>query len=441
MDNKTDKMKRKHSIILAAACGAAICAASACGRFDPAGHVFPNSIYLDVSATDQVQPANISNRAESASYSLAAVLAYPADSDIEATIAVDPALVESYNSRFGTDYSMLPSQYLDFSSATVTVEAGRTTSETVTILMKDLLGQGDDQQGALEIDRTWLLPVTVSSPDMPSMQGSATAFYLVKRTSAITVAAQLTDNWISFPLLDQPGDLADVYNDLTAVTYEALIYIDRFDTSNSFGECNISTVMGVEQYLLLRIGDANFERQQLQFDGSGNGSQFGKLPSKSDPSKKLESGLWYHVACTYDQDARTARIYVNGQLTDEAKDVGVTGSSQDNRITLAMQALGMTEAYRFCIGWSYNDFRPLQGRIAEARLWRVARSQQQIWDCMYRIPDFCAEDYPDLIGYWKFDEGQGNTIHDYSLYGNHGQANSDIIWPDGIEIPEINKED
>ena len=270
-------------------------------------------------------------------------------------------------------------------------------SKTVTIGFKGLAGEGEDQAGAMEIDKTWLLPVRVTSDDMEVMEGSSVAYYLVKRTSAITVAAQLTDNWINFPLLDEPGTLADVYNDLTAVTYEALIYIDKFDTENSFGECNISTIMGVEQYLLLRIGDANFERQQLQFDGSGNGSQFGKLPSKSDSSKKLEAGIWYHVACTYDQATRTARIYVNGQLTDEAKDVGVTGSSEDNRITLAMQALGMEEAYRFCIGWSYNDFRPLQGKIAEARVWRVARTQQEIWDNMYRLPDYEAENYPDLI--------------------------------------------
>ena len=130
---------------------------------------------------------------------------------------------------------------------------------------------------------------------------------------------------------------------------------------------------------------------------------------------------------------------MNGQLSDEAKDVGVTGSSADNRITLAMQALGMTEAYRFCIGWSYNDYRPLQGKIAEARVWRVARTQQEIWENMYRLPDYAAENYPDLIGYWKFDEGSGNTIHDYSMYGNDGQAQSDITWPSGIEIPEINK--
>lgn len=51
--------------------------------------------------------------------------------------------------------------------------------------------------------------------------------------------------------------------------------------------------MGVEQYLLLRIGDTNFERQQLQFDGSGAGSSFGKIPGR-DATKNLDKGRWYH---------------------------------------------------------------------------------------------------------------------------------------------------
>ena len=244
---------------------AAVILTASCNRFDPVDHVFPNSIYLDVSQMEQVQTANFSNRVQTASQQLSVVMAYPEDSDVTATVAVDESLVADYNSRYGTDYQFLPAQYLDFSSQTVTIEAGRTTSETVTIGFKGLAGEGEDQAGALEIDRTWLLPVRVTSDDMATMDGSSIAYYLVKRTSAITVAAQLTDNWINFPLLDQPGELADVYNNLTAVTYEALINIDRFDTSNDFGECNISTVMGVEQYLLLRIGDASFERQQLQF--------------------------------------------------------------------------------------------------------------------------------------------------------------------------------
>lgn len=414
---------------------------AACNRFDPVERVFPNSLYLDVSAMEESHVTNFNSRVETASQELAVVMSYPEDRDVSATVAVDASLVDGYNHKYGTDYELMPLQYLDFSGQTVTIEAGRTTSETVTIGFKGLSGEGEDKTGAMEIDKTWLLPVRVTSDDMEVLEGSAVAYYLVKRSSAITVAAQLTDNWINFPLLDQPGELADVYNDLTALTYEALIYIDKFDTSNAFGDCNISTVMGVEQYLLLRIGDASFERQCLQFDGSGNGSQFGKLPSKADPSKKLESGIWYHVACTYDQATRTACIYVNGQLTDELKDAGVTGSSADNRITLAMRAMNMPEAYQFFIGRSYNDWRPLQGRIAEARVWRVARTQQEIWNNMYRLPDYEAENYPDLIGYWKFDEGEGNTVHDYSMYGNHGQAQTDIVWPAGIEIPEINKEE
>ena len=421
------------------AIAAALATLSSCDRFDPVDRVFDNCVYLDVSATSQTQAATFGNRLGSLEKQLSVTLAYPADRDVKATVSVDASLVDTYNHRNGTDYQLLPDNFLDFTGATVTIEAGKVASEKVTIGLKNLMGQGEEQTGAMEIDKTWLLPVKVTSDDIRTLDGSSVAYYLVKRSSAITVAAQLTDNWIEFPLMDTPGEVADAYNGLTALTYEALVNIDRFDLKNGTEDCNISTVMGVEQYLLLRIGDANFERQCLQFDGSGNGSQFGKLPSKSDPSKKLYSGSWYHVACTYDQNSRTARIYLNGKVIDEVKDAGVAGPTADNSITLAMRALGMPEAYQFFIGKSYNDHRPLQGKIAEARVWRTARTQEEIWKNMYRIEN--PKEQKDLIGYWKFDDGEGNTIKDYSWVGNHGKAVADIIWPDGIEIQEINKEE
>ncbi len=421
------------------AIAAALAAISSCDRFDPVDRVFDNCAYLDVSATSQTQAATFGNRLGSLEKQLSVTLAYPADKDVKATVSVDASLVDTYNHRFGTDYQLLPDNYLDFAGATVTIEAGKVASEKVTIGLKNLMGQGEEQTGAMEIDKTWLLPVKVTSDDIRTLDGSSVAYYLVKRSSAITVAAQLTDNWIEFPLMDTPGAVADAYNGLTALTYEALVNIDRFDLKNGTEDCNISTVMGVEQYLLLRIGDANFERQCLQFDGSGNGSQFGKLPSKSDPAKKLYSGTWYHVACTYDQNTRTARIYLNGKMIDEVKDAGVAGPTADNGINLAMRALGMPEAYQFFIGKSYNDHRPLQGKIAEARVWRTARTQEEIWKNMYRIEN--PKEQKDLIGYWKFDDGEGNTVKDYSWVGNHGKAVADIIWPDGIEIQEINKEE
>ena len=410
-----------------------------CNRFEPVDHVFDNCAYLDVSATSQTQAATFGNRVGSLEKHLCVALSYPSDKDVKATISVDASLTDAFNHRYGTDYQLLPDAYLDFSPVSVTIEAGKVNSEKVSIGFKNLMGQGEDQTGAMEIDKTYLLPVRLSSEDISTMDGSSVAYYLVKRSSAITVAAQLTDNWIEFPLMDTPGEVADAYNGLTALTYEALVNVDRFDLNNKDGVCNISTVMGVEQYLLLRIGDANFERQCLQFDGSGNGSQFGKLPSKSDPAKKLYSGSWYHVACTYDQNERVARIYVNAKLIDEVKEAGVAGPTADNKITLAMRALGMPEAYQFFIGKSYNDFRPLQGKIAEARVWRVARTGDEIWKNMYRIEN--PKDQKDLIGYWKFNDGEGNVVKDYSWVGNHGKAVGDIIWPDGIEIHEINKEE
>ena len=410
-----------------------------CNRFEPVDHVFDNCAYLDVSATSQTQAATFGNRVSSLEKHLCVALSYPSDKDVKATISVDASLTDAFNHRYGTDYQLLPEAYLDFSPVSVTIEAGKVNSEKVSIGFKNLMGQGEDQTGAMEIDKTYLLPVRLSSEDISTMDGSSVAYYLVKRSSAITVAAQLTDNWIEFPLMDTPGKVADAYNGLTSLTYEALVNVDRFDLNNKDGVCNISTVMGVEQYLLLRIGDANFERQCLQFDGSGNGSQFGKLPSKSDPAKKLYSGSWYHVACTYDQNERVARIYVNGKLIDEVKEAGVAGPTAENKITLAMRALGMPEAYQFFIGKSYNDFRPLQGKIAEARVWRVARTGDEIWKNMYRIEN--PKDQKDLIGYWKFNDGEGNVVKDYSWVGNHGKAVGDIIWPDGIEIHEINKEE
>ena len=306
-------------------------------------------------------------------------------------------------------------------------------------MFRDLFQTMKAPECVMAVDETYLLPVRITSSNMKIMDSSAIAYYVVRRSSAITVAASLHDNWINFPLLDVPGSpQANAYNGLTAVTYEALIWLDQFDLTNSFGGCNISSVMGVEQYLLMRIGDVNFERQQIQFDGSGGGSSFGKFPA-SDATKKLYEGQWYHVACTYDQATRTVRVYVNGKIQSEGNELGISVQGDDNKINLAQRALGSAEAYQFFIAKSYNDFRPLQGKIAEARVWSVARTPEEIWENMYRIKN--PKDLPELIGYWKFDEGKGNTVKDYSMYGNDGVAEKDILWPSGIEIPEINKEE
>ena len=428
---------------------------TACERYDADDHKFGNVVYLNVSQTSPVQLATFSNNRPTYDCTLQAALTYPAAQDVQVSLAVDPSLVAAYNARYGTAWPMLDEKYYTLSAPETTIAAGRTVSDVVTLQLRGLMGEGEEQTGALPLDETFLVPVRISGASIDVLGGSDVAWYVVKRSSAITVAAQLGEgNWINFPTLDKYGTNSSAWNGLTAMTYEALIYIDQFATTDAEGlPVNISSVLGVEQYLLLRIGDTNFERQQLQFDGSGSGSQFGKFPGK-DATKSLEAGRWYHVACTYDQMTQTVRIYVDGQIQSEETGVGIATPSEDNRINLAMRALydyylnnpteenekkygGFVDAYQFFIGKSYDEKRPLNGKIAEARVWSVARTPEQIWENMYNVEN--PADDPTLLGYWKFNEGAGNTVRDYSMYGNDGVAESDITWPAGIEIPKINE--
>lgn len=430
-------------------------ALTACERYDADDHKFGNVVYLNVSQTSPVQLATFSNNRETYDCTLQAALTYPAAQDVQVSLAVDPSLVAAYNARYGTAWPMLDEKYYTLSAPETTIAAGRTVSDVVTLQLRGLMGEGEEQTGALPLDETYLVPIRISGASIDVLGGSDVAYYVVKRSSAITVAAQLGEgNWINFPTLDKYGTNSSAWNGLTAMTYEALIYIDQFATTDAEGlPVNISSVLGVEQYLLLRIGDTNFERQQLQFDGSGSGSQFGKFPGK-DATKNLEAGRWYHVACTYDQATQTVRIYVDGRIQSEQTGVGIATQNEDNRINLAMRALydyylnnptednekkygGFVDAYQFFIGKSYDEKRPLNGKIAEARVWSVARTPEQIWENMYNVEN--PADDPTLLGYWKFNEGAGNTVRDYSMYGNDGVAESDITWPSGIEIPKINE--
>ena len=91
------------------------------------------------------------------------------------------------------------------------------------------------------------------------------------------------------------------------------------------------------------------------------------------------------------------------------------------------------------IGRSYEDTtRQLCGDISEVRIWSVARTQEEIWRDMYDVEQPATKS--ELRAYWKFSEGEGNVIHDYSQYGNDAQSHVDLLWNTSIEIPQLNRE-
>ena len=426
-------MKKYGKYLIAAVAGLVFFAA--CDNYEADDHKFGNAVYLDVAETNEVQLTTFGNNKPTYDCALQAELTYPAGQDVAVTLTVDPSLVGTYNARYGTEWTMLDAKYYELSAGSVTIPAGKTTSDVVTLKLKELMGQGEEQTGALPIDETYLVPVRIGHASMDVLHGSDVAYYVVKRSSAITVAAQLTDNWIEFPTLDKYSESSKAWNGLTAVTYEALIYLDDFATSNATGSpVNISSIMGVEQYLLLRIGDTNFYADQLQVDGSG--VSLGKFPEKNK-GKLLSLEEWYHVAFTYDLETGIACIYLNGQLQSQTQ-VAPTVKV----INLGLRAIDPdpeTDARQFFIGYSYDAFRQLCGDISEVRVWSVARTQADIWRDMYDVEN--PAEKPELRAYWKFNEGTGNIIKDWSQYGNDAVAHTDLKWNTSVEIPQLNKQE
>ena len=47
---------------------------------------------------------------------------------------------------------------------------------------------------------------------------------------------------------------------------------------------------------------------------------------------------------------------------------------------------------------------------------------------------------PGLCAYWKFNEGEGDKAIDQTGNGNDAIAHSKVMWPDGIEVTQKNKE-
>jgi len=73
--------------------------------------------------------------------------------------------------------------------------------------------------------------------------------------------------------------------------------------------------------------------------------------------------------------------------------------------------------------------------------WRVDESSPpnptvkgDVWS-FTTVPDIPITD-PNLVGWWKFDEGQGRTAVDWSGHGNHGtiETAGDPLWVDGYDL-------
>ena len=123
-------------------------------------------------------------------------------------------------------------------------------------------------------------------------------------------------------------------------------------------------------------------------------------------SVPINPDTWYQVAATY--DGTTQRFYVNGNFDASAVRDLNTGSGN---VKIGKQP-----------DWSGAYFK---GEIDEVGIWDKALTATEI-SALYNSGsglDASSVSPSNLQGYWKFNEGSGNTATDLSNNGNHGTLN------------------
>jgi hypothetical protein len=110
----------------------------------------------------------------------------------------------------------------------------------------------------------------------------------------------------------------------------------------------------------------------------------------------LKINEWQHLAGTY--NGNSISTYRNGML--------VASTPHSGHVNVGAYVLFGIWETSFC------------GLIDEVRIWNVARSQGQIQSDIYRV---LRGDEPGLVGYWRFNEGSGQEVHDLAGYDDYGR--------------------
>jgi hypothetical protein len=117
----------------------------------------------------------------------------------------------------------------------------------------------------------------------------------------------------------------------------------------------------------------------------------------------IAPGTWHHVAGTYNGSQFV--LYLDGNLVAATARSGSIGTNNEDLL----------------IGNNPVLNRPFKGDIDEVRVWRVARTQQQIIDDMDRE---LSGTEAGLVAYYRLNEGSGQYVFDETDYGNDGVLGS-----------------
>lgn len=363
-----------------------------CKNEDPAEHHFDNKLYI--SSAQLTDDLLIRDDIVSDSRTISARLALPAPEDVTVTFEGRPDMAARYNMVYGDNAVGLPAEYFSIPEKVISIGKGNVTGNDIVVNFTNT--------NELNGDLRYVLPVTVADiQGISLLESTRTVYFVFKGAALINVVADISEmyfpvNWSSS--VNVSG--------LKTITVEALVRSSDWEAGRGNA---LSSVFGIEGNFLIRIGDADRPRNQLQLVN----------PNGNWPSPNAAPGLpvneWVHIAVVWDATTGERIYYQNGEVV--ASDNAASGSVSLN-----------SGCY---VGKSYDDSRWLPGEISELRIWNIQRTQEQIASSMYTVDPTT----PGLLAYWKFNEGSGNVINDATGNGTNLTGEGTPTWVN-VELPE-----
>jgi len=118
----------------------------------------------------------------------------------------------------------------------------------------------------------------------------------------------------------------------------------------------------------------------------------------------IDGNKWYHIAGVANISTSELSIYINGEK--ETLDSNPNWDGTVKSVAMEMN-----------IGRKATGVQYWNGMIDEVRIWKIARTQGQIQADMYRT---LSGSETGLVGYYRFDEENGQLVNDSSPFAYHG---------------------
>lgn len=365
-------MKLKELLYAASIPVLAFCTAGCDNALNP---VLENAFYISEASSSNVSKV-ILNETLGGEVTATVRCADKLENDVQVKLSLSQEALDDYNRRNGTALVILPEQAHDFRESVITVKAGQSLADRVTVHVKPYT---DEMK---ESGVKYALPITIAevSDGTPALEVKKTMIYTFEQViityglqiNAMSGVSRVLNNKIAGNAYTIEMRVAPRGQDKENEAF-FMIYPDQDPINENYGQ--IYCRFQVDNSLNIKV---------LSNEGYTCAGPFGKK--------------WHHVALVCTGDG-TLITYVNGtEAVRESKPLFANVNHLE-KVTIG-SASQIWHTYPYC--------------YSEIRIWSAARSQSQIADNMFST----APQSDNLVAYWKCNEGSGTVLHDATGNGN-----------------------